>query len=112
MRGGKFKSARTIITGRTRTFFRILNTAEFVSNAPDTNAITVTFGSGGGNTVTILPTFSCDIYATGDVVIAGTGVIEGIYDALPTPDFKSGRFKIRGAINTTTGVDIISAAGP
>ena len=109
IRSGRFKSARTIIKGRADTFFRILNSAEFHTNAPDTNKIKVTFGSGANDFAFVLPTFSLDFFARDDVSVEGAAVVEGIYDSLPNEDVKSGRFKTKGTMDATAGVKIISA---
>lgn len=111
IRSGRFKtfnSTRTIITGRTGTFFRILNSAQYDSSAPTTNQITVTFGTGPSNTAVILPTFSLDFKAAADVVVGGTHVVEGIYDALPNPDIKSGRFRTKFGLDARDHVKIVT----
>jgi hypothetical protein len=111
MRSGRFKSARTIIKGRTNTFFRILNSAEFNNTNANINAITITFGAGMENSAVLLPTFSLDFCARGEVAVAGTGTIEGIYDALPNPDVKNGRFKTKQPMDPTAGLKIITPGG-
>lgn len=110
IRSGRFRSERTIVTGRASTYFRVLNSADFISNAPDTNSINVHFGNGAGDTAIVKPTFSMDFFATSDIRISGSGVVEGIYDALPNLEMKSGRFKTRGSMNPTVGVEIIVSA--
>src|SRR5688572_27315040 len=110
IRNGRFKSARVIITGRANTFFRILNSGDFANSNVDMNAFSVQFGNGNDNRILLRPTFSIDVFATTDVeIIAGTGVVEGIYEALPNIDFKSGRFKTRAPMNPQDGVAIVTS---
>ena len=114
MRNGRFKSARTIITGRTSTFFRILNSGEFDNTNQNKNAFSVTFGAGANDNVVVLPTFSVDVLVQGDVVIApaiAMAPVQGIYDALPNAEFKSGRFKTKDPMDATAGVPLVVPGG-
>ena len=108
IRNGRFKNARTIISGRANTWFRILNSGEFDNTNIDRNAITVNFGPGANDSAVVRATFSLDFFAQRDVLVSGTGVVEGIYESLPNPDFKSGRFKTRQPMDPTTGVLIVT----
>jgi len=111
IRNGRFQSAKTIITDRADTYFRILNSGEFDNTNIDRNAFNVIFGPGAGNSVKVLPTFSLDFFARTDVAItaAGAGTIQGMYEALPNPEFKSGRFKTKDPMIATAGVPIITS---
>jgi hypothetical protein len=52
-----------------------------------------------------------DFFATTDVAVALTaagGTLEGMYEALPNAEFKSGRFKTRDPMVLTNGVPLIT----
>ena len=111
IKSGRYTKAGTIITGRTGVYYRILNSGDFVANAPDTNAIRVTFGNGANDQIFLRPTFSADILVSSDVTVAGTGTIQGMYEALPNPEFRNGRFKTRSTMVASDGVKIVVPGG-
>ncbi|MGV3485611.1 MAG: hypothetical protein ACO1RT_14440 [Planctomycetaceae bacterium] len=115
IRSGRISRYRTVITGRANTFFRVLNAGEFNNSDINLNAFEIVFGNAMHDKVFLIPTFSIDFFATSDVAIAAGGssaksVVDGIYESLPSPEVKSGRFKTRAPMNPTVGVPIIITA--
>lgn len=115
IRSGRITRHRTIINGRAGTYFRVLNAGEFNNSDINLNAFDVVFGGGTHDKVSLIPTFSIDFVAMDDVAIAaGTSsansAVDGIYESLPAPEVKSGRFKTRAPMDPMVGVPIIITA--
>lgn len=114
-RSGRFTSSGNYVVGRANVFYRVINSAEFDPANPSTNSIHVNYGPGNQKRVTLLPSFSVDVFIQDRLQVtsaSGNGVVQGIYDVLPNDEVRNGRFKTRGGNNATWANGVQIVAGP